>query len=115
MNVSPEPTELDYLDGIFSSIRTLSREIAAMKTWLKNAEGAGPSPWSLPFLAAARGAHERAHAYLENVEARLYELGPADEVPAPLDKLPTNVATMRADLRIQRSHLLRLESEAASR
>lgn len=113
MNI--QPTELDYLDAIFASIRTLSREIAAMKGLLKTAEGAARSSWGLHFLAAARAAHERARISLEAAEARLRELGPEDEVPAPLDRLPISVASMRADLRALLSHLMRLEAEASAR
>ena len=113
--MSLDPTEPDYLNAIFAALRTLSRELAAMKGWLRHAESAGRSPWSLQFLAAARASHERASACLESTERRLRDLGPPDEVPAPLDKLPASVASIRADLREEKEHLLRLESEAASR
>jgi hypothetical protein len=113
--VNTEPTEPGYLDAIFASIRASAAEITAMKGWLKNAESSRESSWSLHFLAAARTSHERARAGLENVEARVRALGPPDDIPAPLDRLPLNVAAMRADLRNQRSHMLRLESELASR
>lgn len=113
--MNTDPTEPDYLDAIFASIRTLAREIAAMKSWLHSAESAAESGWNLHFLAAARGAYKKANASLESTEARVHALGPEGEIPAPLDRLPISLAAMRSELRAQKSLLSRLESEAATR
>ncbi|WP_437680921.1 hypothetical protein [Sorangium sp. So ce131] len=104
----------DYLDAIFAAIRGGSSQLAAMKTWLASARTASSSTWRFQFLAAARAAHRRAGAYLDESEERLRRLGPADQVPAPLDQLPRNVAAMRADLRDQERNLQGLETEATS-
>lgn len=113
--MSPTPSQPSYLDVLFGSLRSLSREIAATKGWLKNAESSKPSPWSLQFLAAARASYDRAHAHLESAEAHVRDLGPVDEIPAPLDRVPINVAAMKADLHAQKSHMSRLFSELAAR
>jgi hypothetical protein len=114
--VSPIPSSgIDYLDAIFAAIRDLSQEIASMKGWLKNAERAAQPSWRFQFLGAARASQKRAEAHLTDVEERLRELGPADDVPAPLDKLPQNVAAMKADLRELERRLSRIEAESAGR
>ncbi|WP_437963666.1 hypothetical protein WMF04_28535 [Sorangium sp. So ce260] len=114
--MSSDPPGADYLDAIFAALRGGAAELTAMKAWLASAERAGSSSsWRFQFLAAARAAHRRAGAYLDETEERLRRLGPADQVPAPLDQLPGNVAAMRADLRTQEQHLNRLETEATSR
>ncbi|WP_437806256.1 hypothetical protein [Sorangium sp. So ce1078] len=114
--MSSDPPDADYLDAIFAAIRGGAAQLAAMKAWLGGAERAAPlSSWRFQFLAAARAAHRRAGAYLDETEERLRRLGPEDQVPAPLDQLPGNVAAMRADLRTEEQHLNRLETEATSR
>ena len=113
--MSVSRTEPNYLDAIFASLRTLSREITAMKGFLRAAESAAQTSWGMQFLAAAQAADARARAGLEAAEARIRDLGPEDEVPAPLDKLPSSVAAIRGDLRALMCHLTRLESEAGSR
>ncbi|AUX41679.1 uncharacterized protein SOCE26_031010 [Sorangium cellulosum] len=105
----------DYLDAIFAALRGGSRQLAAMKAWLASARRASSSTWRFQFLAAARAAHRRAGAYLDESEERLRRLGPTDQVPAPLDQLPRNVAAMRADLLDQERKLQGLETEATSR
>lgn len=110
-----DPGSAGYLDAIVAAIRGGASELAAMKRWLGSAERAAASPWRFQFLAAARAAHRRAGAFLDETEERLRGLGPADQVPAPLDQLPRNVAALRADLREGEQHLHRLEVEATSR
>jgi hypothetical protein len=109
------PSGADYLDAIFAAIRALSQEIAAMKGWITNAERASKSSWRFQFFAAARASQERARAHLTDVEERLRELGPADDVPPPLDKLPKNVAAMKAELGELERRLSRVEAEAVGR
>ncbi|WP_433926367.1 hypothetical protein AB3662_25945 [Sorangium cellulosum] len=113
--MSADPGGAGYLDAIFAAIRGGASQLAAMKTWLSSAERAASLPWRFQFLGAARAAHRRAGAFLDETEERLRRLGPADQVPAPLDQLPRNVAAMRADLRDGEQHLHRLETEATSR
>ncbi|WP_437933472.1 hypothetical protein [Sorangium sp. So ce341] len=114
--MSSDPPGADYLDAIFAAIRGGAAQLTAMKAWLGSAQrAASSSSWRFQFLAAARAAHRRAGAYLDETEERLRRLGPDDQVPAPLDQLPRNVAAMRADLRAEEQHLHRLETEATAR
>ncbi|WP_437729991.1 hypothetical protein [Sorangium sp. So ce1335] len=113
--MSADPGEAGYLDAIFAAIRGGASQLAAMKRWLGSAERAGSSPWRFQFLATARAAHRRAGAFVDEAEERLRELGPADQVPAPLDQLPRNVAALRADLREGERSLDRIATEAAAR
>ncbi|XXY12902.1 hypothetical protein WME88_32035 [Sorangium sp. So ce216] len=113
--MSADPGGASYLDAIFAAIRGGASQLTAMKTWLSSAERAASSPWRFQFLAAARAAHRQAGAFLDATEEQLRRLGPADQVPAPLDQLPRSLAAMRADLLAEERHLDRLEAEATSR
>ncbi|XXT14899.1 hypothetical protein WME94_32090 [Sorangium sp. So ce429] len=113
--MSADPGGASYLDAIFTAIRGGASQLTAMKTWLSSAERAASSPWRFQFLAAARAAHRQASALLDATEEQLRRLGPADQVPAPLDQLPRSLAAMRADLLAEERHLDRLEAEATSR
>lgn len=104
--------DADYLDAIFSAIRAFAHEIEASKRWLARAEQTKSRAWRLSFLREARAALERAPAQLAKVDERLAALGPIDSLPAPLDRIHGNLATMRADLGALHERLQAAEAKA---
>jgi hypothetical protein len=112
--VSHEPISGgDYLDAIFTSIRAFARELDTSRRWLSRAEQTENQAWRLSFLREARAAYERAPARLAALVDRLGALGSSDALPAPLDRLHQNLATMRRDLATHEERLLRLETREA--
>jgi hypothetical protein len=112
--VSQEPPSGPYyLDAIFASIRAFAHELDASRRWLGRAEQTENQAWRLSFLREARAAYERSHPRLDAVAARLAALGPADTLPAPIDRIHENLATMRADLAAHADRLVRLEAKEA--
>jgi hypothetical protein len=97
-SVSHDPPSGHYLDAIFEAIRAFAQELEASR---------------LSFLRAARAAYERTEGRLEAVVARLAALGSADSLPAPLDRIHENLATMRADLDTHAERLRRHEAREA--
>lgn len=112
-SVSQDPPSGHYLDAIFESIRAFAQELEGSRRWLVRAEQTENQAWRLSFLRQARAAYERTPARLEAVVARLAALGSADSLPAPLDRIHENLATMRADLDAHAERLLRLEAREA--
>ena len=102
-----------YLDAIFTSIRAFAQELEASRRWLARAEATENQAWRLSFLRAAREAYERTPARLAAVAERLAALGSVDSLPAPLDRIHENLATMRADLADHEARLLRTEAREA--
>ena len=112
--VSKEPASgAAYLDAIFTSIRAFTQELEAAKRWLGRAEQTENQVWRLSFLREARAAYERASRRLDAIAAKLAALGQPDALPAPLDRIPENVATMRADLAAHAERLVRREAREA--
>jgi hypothetical protein len=112
--VSQEPPSGPYyLDAIFSSIRAFAHELEASRSWLAQAERTENQAWRLSFLREARAAYERTRPRLDAVATRLAALGPAGSLPPPLDRIHTNLATMRADLAAQAERLVGLEAREA--
>jgi hypothetical protein len=112
--VSQEPPSGPYyLDAIFASIRAFAQELEASRRWLGRAEQTENQAWRLSFLREARAAYERAHPRLEAVVAKVGALGAADTLPAPLDRIHGNIATMRAELAAHADRLVRLEAKEA--
>ncbi len=103
----------DYLDAIFTSIRAFAKELDASRRWLSRAEQTENQAWRLSFLREARAAYERAPARLAALVERLSALGSSDSLPAPLDRLPQNLVTMRCDLAVHEERLVRLEAREA--
>jgi len=112
-SVSHDPPSGHYLDAIFESIRAFAQELEASRRWLSRAEQTENQAWRLSFLRQARAAYERTPVRLEAVVDRLAALGSADSLPAPLDRIQENLATMRADLEAHAERLLRLEAREA--
>jgi hypothetical protein len=112
-SVSHDPPSGHYLDAIFEAIRAFAQELEASRRWLLRAEQTDNQAWRLSFLRAARAAYERTEGRLEAVVARLAALGSADSLPAPLDRIHENLATMRADLDTHAERLRRHEAREA--
>ena len=102
-----------YLDAIFVAIRSFAQELEASRRWLERAEQTENQAWRLSFLREARATYERTPARLAAVAARLAALGAVDSLPAPLDHIHENVATMQADLASHEARLLSLEAREA--
>jgi hypothetical protein len=111
--VSHPPSTPDYLDAIFASLRAFGQELEASRRWLGRAEQTEHQAWRLSFLCAARASYERSPALLAAVGERLGELGPADHMPPPFDRIHKNLATMRLELIAQGERLTRLEAREA--
>ncbi len=102
-----------YLDAIFASIRSFGAELEASRRWLLRAEQTENQAWRLSFLREARVAYERTPARLAAVAERLAALGSVDSLPAPLDHIHENLASMRADLAAHEGRLLAIEAREA--
>ncbi len=111
--IQDPPSGPYYLDAIFTSIRAFAQELEASRRWLGRAEQTENLAWRLSFLREARAGYERTRPRLEAVVARLSALGPAESLPAPLDRIHQNLATMRADLAAHAERLVRMEAQAA--
>jgi hypothetical protein len=112
--VSHDPTSSGYyLDAIFAAIRAFAQELEASRRWLGRAEQTENQTWRLSFLREARAAYERVPARLATVVDQLSALGPADALPAPLDRVHQNLTAMRRDLLAQGERLVRLEAREA--
>jgi hypothetical protein len=113
--VSQGPQVVGYLDALFAAIRAFAQELEASKRWLGRAEQTESQPWRLSFLRAARAAFERAPSRLAAVAEQLAALGPAETLPAPLDRVHRNLGAMRADLAAHGERLYRVEAKEAER
>ena len=102
-----------YLDAIFVSIRAFSQELDASRKWLARVEQTENQAWRLSFLREARASFERTPARLAAILEQLGALGSVETLPAPLDRLRDNVATMRADVAAQGERLRALEAREA--
>jgi hypothetical protein len=102
-----------YLDAIFVSIRAFSQELEASRKWLGRAEQTENQAWRLSFLRAARASFERTPGRLAAILEHLTALGSMDTLPAPLDRIRDNVATMRAEVAAQGERLRTLEANEA--
>jgi hypothetical protein len=102
-----------YLDAIFAAVRAFAQEMEASERWLLRAERTKSPLWRLTFLGEARTAYGRAPARLADVTRRLAALGPPESLPAPLDRMGENLATMRGDLTAQGELLAAAEAAVA--
>jgi hypothetical protein len=111
--VSQGPQVVGYLDALFAAIRAFAQELDASRRWLGRAEQTESQAWRLSFLRASRAAFERAPARLAAVADQLAALGPAESLPAPLDRVHRNLSAMRADLVAQGERLRSFEAKEA--
>lgn len=103
-----------YLDALFTTIRAFTDDLSASKRWLARAEATKNQAWRLSFLLEARTTCDRAPVHLTLAAERLAELGSVRSLPAPLDRIHENFATMRADLAAHEESLRKAEASEAS-
>jgi hypothetical protein len=113
--MSPAPLEASYLDALFATLRDAGQRLSFAQGLLAGAERTTQPGWRMQLVAAARVAVEDARAHVAGAEERLDSLGPADELPPPLDQLPRRLEAMRGDLRGAEERLSRVAEAASSR
>lgn len=95
MIVSPSP--LGYLDALIAGIRAFGKELEQARAWRERAKNSEALNWRLTLLSASRKCLENAARHLSETEARMRDLGPAELLLPPLDRLTENLRTMRND------------------
>jgi hypothetical protein len=113
--MNPAPLEASYLDALFATIRDAGQRLSFAQGLLAGAERTVQPGWRMQLVVAARAAVEEARDHLGHAEERLESLGPADELPPPLDQLPRRLEAMRGDLRGAEERLSRVTEAASSR
>lgn len=94
-----------YFEAILIAIRRAGQRIESIGGYLGSAEEATSPAWKWQLLTAAGQAHAEAIARLDEADERLLRLGRSDELPAPLDQLPSRLEAMRADLRAAKGRI----------